>query len=344
MAKAARARFVAQWDSAWQAQYKIPKGFLLLRMQDRFRLTQGKAFKILDEKQRERLAAGITDHLVDLEVTVDAFFDKRTLDQNNLMWALYEVEANEAKDPSVTAESLYDEDMRTLAPVETLAIVAGALSLEELDKLLKRMEIKPRSVVPRAGGVVEIQAIRSSSKWNTREMHEHIESLFRRLAYKGVEIRTSADLGRYWLQWQDYKNAKKIVLNDEPMTAAEYKAKNPSCEACGVFIGPDQGHPSGSGELHHISSRGSGMTSEEEKGRPSDWLHLCVVNGCHALWNEPKGGAEAFVKKFPHLTYKVHTAMKREHRDEVQQGKLDLEPKKEKALRDYDDDPRHPIV
>ena len=167
--------------------------------------------------------------------------------------------------------------------------------------------------------MITIRAIRSSSKFNTKEMVVWIARIFNRLAYNGVGVTNPGEIQNYWHQFKEYVNENKITIHDSILTQAEYKALNPICEGCGEYIAD------GSGELAHIRAIGMGgdRTKEPKRNYSSNWLHLC--RECHGdIWHGK--GAYEFLKLFKHLTYKVNTALNREY-SEIDAGTDELENK-----------------
>lgn len=242
---------------------------------------------------------------VELDLIVEGASSARTLDQNALMWALYEIEADVMNGGrigpgAVTKDELYDRDMEEHAPVVTVEIAKD--QIDAVARLAKIKETRP-SWSREIFAIVDIMI--TSSKWDTKRMALHIDMQFDRLASMGVPMATATDVLHYWREWRRHLNDRKIVLHEELMTEEEYRERNPICESCGKYVGD------GSGILAHISTRGSGVTTAEEKARPSDWLHLCP--SCE-LWRTDsihRGGWTKFIEQAPHLKFKVMRALKR---------------------------------
>jgi len=251
--------------------------------------------------EAEQLKSG---EQAELELTVDKAGSARNMDQNALMWSLYEIEADVDNGGmlgpgAVTKDDLYDRDMREYAEATTIEI-----SADQLDHVKGLAKIKDIRLA--GNGRLEVDVMITSSKWDVIRMAKHIDMLFNRLADKGVPMSEAEDVNHYWREWRQYLNSRKMVLHNEPMTEEEYRERQPNCEACGKYIGD------GTGILAHISTRGSGITWGEEKKAPADWLHLCV--GCELVQSDSihHGGWSRFLEAAAHLRYKVMRALKRQ--------------------------------
>lgn len=92
---------------------KIPsgRGYLLLEIEDEYRAKMGEEVQKIVKRQSDKLADAVSkwnsvppeqrgpepvyrDFLLDLELDMEIHYRKRTVDQNALMWVLYEIEAN----------------------------------------------------------------------------------------------------------------------------------------------------------------------------------------------------------------------------------------------------------
>ncbi len=302
---------VVQWTAQWQAEYKIPKGFILLRYDGRYRRNVATALMKLDEFQKKKLQVSYTlqdfeDALRPIDMTLDIHYKKRSLDQNALMWSLYEIEANELNGGRKSADMetpqhIYDMDMEDFAPR-----ITGTVSLDGIEYLKRQytmVTIDPQSVGPTMANVTIYV---TSSHWNTREMHGHLEMIFDRLSTAGVDLKSTADLSHYWLEWQAAMNEQKIVLHDDLYTVAEYKELVKNCEACGRAVW----HDSIGSSVAHIKAVGMGG-HRENKYHGSEIMHLCDIP-CHQKFDNGKGRDKS-LKEWPHLTYKISTALNRDY-------------------------------
>lgn len=324
-----KAKFVGNFRVIWQQLFDIPKGFVLLKYKPVYRKTLGELLKKLDEIQNTKEKAlkdsstkfTEEEFLRDLEVTIEFNYRKRTLDQNRLLWSLYEIESNEQnggmkgyKEQMVTPEELYENDLFEFGVREGIETKRKYLTMYlneyrvveyieykdqkyEKNKFLKEMVSDDETIY--------IRVVRGSSKFNTKEMAEWIDMLFNRLAYHGVSVTNPGEILNYWHKFRQHVNDNKIDESDKIMTQEAYKEKHPVCEACGINV-IQFGH------LAHIKAIGMGNKRQKEphKNYSSNWLHLCP--DCHIGIQHQQGWAP-FLEKYPHLKYKVGKALKREY-------------------------------
>jgi hypothetical protein len=307
---------VVHWSAFWQHRYKIPKGYLLLRYAPRYRKNVAAALSKLDEYQKSKLPENYTqqeweDALRTIDMTLDIHYKKRSLDQNALMWSLYEIEANELNGyrksaDMETAEHIYEMDMKTFAPRLQLRIP------EEKLEYLKRTYSMVEILTSTHGGDVEAMVYVTSSLWNSKEMHDHLEMIFDRLSMAGVDLKATADISHYWMEWQAALNEQKVILHDDLYTVDEYKDLVKNCEACGCAVWHDDVGSSAA----HIKAVGMGG-GRVNKYHGSELMHLCDTD--HAKYDNGKG-RDKFLEEFPHLTYKVSTALRRDYGQEEDHG------------------------
>lgn len=331
--------FPASWSADEQKAAGIEKGYLLMKYWPLWRDRLGKFMLKLDAFQKKTLARiiekgivtgnspeAIAQSLRELSITIEYHCRKRTLDQNALKWALYTIEAHEqncghvgAKEQMVQPMELYLADLREYGDIITINDKVSALPQYKADYrvieaiilddgrefTLKGFErLTPFSPDDR----ITIRARKGTSKKDTVEMAIWIERIFNRIAYHGVNITSPEDIERYWEEWRTHLNNKQVILhNDELMTHADYKALNPICEGCKVFIGLE------GGEIAHIKGFGMGGDRSREPARDYPWniLHLC--HSCHisgpTAWHL---GYKTFLRNRPWLRWKVNQAL---HRD-----------------------------
>ena len=327
----AKIKFIANWQKEYQSKINNEKGFLVLKYSDFYRKNLVHLLLKLEEFQQKKKKENpdhqlySDDHLRDLEVSIEFFFKKRTLDQNALMWALYDIEANEMnggqsgdKDQMVTREQLYKNDLEEYSDIDKIKTTKKSLAyyLDQYSYLISiyyddaEMDLEQflELDVDNDEQII-LRVRRGTSKFNTKEMALWIERLFNRLSYHGVAVTNPGEIKKYWQDFKNYINDNKIVLYDNIMTMQEYKDKNPTCEACGDFIG------FGEGDLAHIKSVGMGhdRTKELKKNYSSNWLHLHRTP-CH-LEHWHTEGIDKFLKRYKHLRFKVNTALKREYQE-----------------------------
>ena len=323
-------KILANWSARMQKEFNIPKGFLVIQYKRIYREALGKVLLELNKYQESKYLAlkgkgevfEEGDYLRDLEIDIEYHYRKRTIDQNALMWELYDIEANElnggksgAKDQTVTKDELYLGDLNDYGEHDIITTRRKNYSyfMEEY-KIIEAVVIDNKEYSVQAFLQMELpdeypitlHVIRGSSKFNTKEMSIWIDRQFNRLAYNGVQVTNPGQIKAYWHKWRQYINDQRIVIHDSILTQQEYKALNPICEGCGEFIG------NGTGHLHHIKTIGMGgdRTKEPFKNYASNWLHFCVT--CHIEdWH--KVNYKAFLKDHKWLTYKVLTALNRNY-------------------------------
>lgn len=313
-----KTKFTGYWFSGWYKQFNIPKGFMIIKCDDRYHDVVKQNLIKLDSKQKKRIADS-KNYLIPIDFTLDPIYGKRSLDQNALMWSLYEIEANEHNggmsgniDQNVTSKDLYYADL--LENGEREKIKTSAANFEFYNSEYYILSIyydgtdydleSFNQVQVDIDSKLTINFIRGSSKFNIMEMKKWIDRLFNRLAHMGVSFENSSEIGDYWIKWSQYKNDKKLTISNDIMTKDEYRENNPSCEACGKFI-------VGSGHLAHIKAFGMGAVRSKEltNNYTFNWLHLC--NKCHLELQHQKGW-DTTLKKYPHLKFKVESALKRD--------------------------------
>lgn len=298
-------KFIGYWAKQWQQKFKIPKGYILIKPKDIYLKNLLNKFNILynfQEKKKE---------LRELDINIEYHYKKRTIDQNNLLWALYEIESNEMNagmsgdiKQNISTTELYENDLLTYAPRIIIKTSANELSfLKSQYRIEKENQIKDEK-----GNIkyYEITAILSTSHFTTIQMAKWIDRIFNRMAFNGITCTNPSEIHDYWIKWRQSLSDEKIILHDEVLIGDEYKSLNPTCEATGIFIG------NGTGHLCHIQARGMGGDIIGDKDYSSNWLHLCQE--AHIQTQHQKGWIH-FLKLYPHLKYKVETALRREYQN-----------------------------
>ena len=287
---------VCQWTAGWHVAYKIPKGFILLRYEDKYRKNMAAALMKLNDYQREKEPRAI-------DLTLDVHYKKRTFGANALMWALYEIEANELNGgrrgpDSFTAEQIYDGDMKQFAPTIVVKVAPDGVDL--LRRTYRMVEVKDGDDLKHVYAKIWV----TSSHWTTKEMHDHLEMIFDRLSTAGVSVGDGADVSKYWMDWRQNLNDEKTMLHVEEYTPTGYRTLVKNCEACGRAVW----HEDIGSSVAHIKA--VGMGGPRESSYPgTDLMHLC--DPCHAQYDNGQG-RDKFLENWPHLKYKVETCLKRD--------------------------------
>lgn len=318
-------RYLATWCRDYQKLLTVSHGYVVFKYDDFYRENLGKVLLKIEKWQNRQKEKHPDDYLKELVIDVEYHYRKRTLDQNKLMWALYEIEKNEMnggqsgdKKQLVSREELYMNDLDEFGERETIntkrknlgyylseyKIIEAIITNEGKEISLKKFVKMEVSNDER----ISIRVIRGTSKLNTIEMSKWIERVFNRLAYNGVQVTNPGEIENYWHTWKTFLNENKITLHDEIMTQEEYRVYNPICEACGKYIEP------GTGELSHIKAIGMGGDRDKEPKRnySSNWLYLHAVPCHREHWHSE--GIKKFLKRYKHLTYKVNTALRRNYK------------------------------
>lgn len=271
----AKISFVGNWSSEWQKD--ILTGIIGLKPFESYKKAIGAELKKLDADQKKR------GELRDIEVKIDINYRKRTLDQNALLWSLYEIEASEQDKPAI---EIYNDDLMEFAPRIEMFV-----DPESYQWLKTEYRLIEKEKYDKARNKWYVVVILTTSHYNTVQMAKWIERIFNRLAVIGVT--SSNDIRDYWLKWRGFLDSEKIVLN-EGLTKDEYRVNNPICEACGS--GQDL-------QLAHIRAG-----HHETEDQAWNWLILC--HECHIVIQHSKG-FYVLIKKFPHIKNKVESALKK---------------------------------
>lgn len=279
-------KFLATWSP--ENQIGIPKGTLALEVKKDKIKNLGIFLNKLNEKQSKK------EELKDLEISINAEYQKRTLDQNALMHSLYGILANEMNGNRTIGKDLikplqlYENDLFEMAPRIELKVPNENVNIV---KTIYRL-IEEES--PSDTGFTYLKAIITSSHFNTVQMTQWIENIFDRLAMLGVSFENSSDIAEYWRQHREFIDKNNIQINSGKDIISDYKKANSSCEACGKYIAEN-------GHLAHIKSIGSGGLNKSY-----NFLHLCQE--CHVTIQHQKGWT-FFIEKFPHLEKKIEDAL-----------------------------------
>ena len=308
---------VVQWSAEFHQAHNIPKGYILLRYEPRYRKNIAAALLKLDVWQEKHKTDEPGAELRPIDMTLDIHYKKRSLDQNALMWSLYEIEANEMNggrtkgDELITGEGIYKGDMKAFAP--KLGMMANARQIQLLKRTYSMIEVGEMET---PGGYMTVTIYVTSSHWNTKEMHDHLEMIFDRLSMAGVSVANSADLSAYWFEWRAALNEQKTVLHDGVYTIEQYRDLVKNCEACGSAVW----HETVGSSVAHIKSVGAvGLRIILIPG--SDLMHLCDTD--HAEYDNGQGW-DKFLDHWPHLRHKVEACLGKEIGEPTEQEELEI--------------------
>ena len=215
-----------------------------------------------------------------IEMTMEFWFKKRTLSQNNLLHALCAILSQELSGHNLDADDIYYDLIATYG-----AWRKGAFHEE---------------MIPKRG-----------SEMNTKEFARVIQGAFDELASLGVTMDNSADVKNYWQKFTEFKHEIEaedqevtdiedpaLPPPDDPITA--YRKGTTICEASGKFIGV-YGEDTYIGQVAHIKSKGAGGTDEA-----ANFLHLHP--DVHVPEQHQHGWGE-FLVEYSHLRFKVEKAL-----------------------------------
>jgi len=110
---------------------------------------------------------------VELEITVKAYYDDRTVLENALLWKLYtniaEIMNHESKGPFVTPQNLYDLDMEDYAPIHEIDVPDNLVSAFILVADMGEDNIKGHLVkkIDNGDGTHHLVFRETSSFWDT---------------------------------------------------------------------------------------------------------------------------------------------------------------------------------
>lgn len=283
----------ATFKATWYTGTEIPKGVIA------FRIDHGDLYAAR-EAARSWQKLGMRDAPFSVKVT--PWKAKRNLDQNALMWALYEIEADvqnggRTGPGTVQPMDLYERDVRDYG--KRVEMVVDDAHVPWITEEYRFVELKEML----EGGKTRLVVIVSSSKMNTAAMASWIDGLFHRLAEHGVPMGSGADLVRYWQDWQSARPAE----DDVQMSTEEYRAGHTICEATGEYLiqTAKDGRSVNVGHVAHIAAKGMGGDIEGLKDRAGNFLMLSWQ--AHRFQHDV--GWTKFVATYPHLRRKVRAAL-----------------------------------
>ncbi len=114
-------------------------------------------------------------------------------------------------------------------------------------------------------------------------------------------LECQADIKDIWILWYDARGKmERDPLDGTYSSIEDYKAKHPVCEACGVWLGDDEG------QMAHIVPQGNGGSDE-------DWnrLRLCTK---HHMFCVHQNGLGQLRVKATHLKWKIDKSLERHGR------------------------------
>lgn len=119
---------------------------------------------------------------VELEITVKAFYDDRTVSENAMLWKLYsmiaEIINHENPRARVTPQSLYDKDMEDYATIHEIDVPANLVSAFCIMAEMGEDEIKGHFVskYDNGDGTIHLVFQETSSFWDTVRFSDLIKA------------------------------------------------------------------------------------------------------------------------------------------------------------------------
>lgn len=227
----AKIKFPSRWIMPLQKLLNtIPElknsgwGFLLLCYNKKeYRKPVGHYLMKLDEWEKNH------NDTREINVELDIRYKERSLDQNALMWALYDIEAKEQNagmvgsvEQMVKREELYEADLDQWGEKDIVKTEVRRLhyylthyrlvryQVSELSGfILINKEIRNSLMVFSPDVKITLQITRGTSEYNTVEMARHIEGIFNRLS-QTVGISDTGQLAEYKRSHEKFKVKYKI--------------------------------------------------------------------------------------------------------------------------------------
>lgn len=135
--------------------------------------------------------------------TFDWRKNKRTIDQNALMWKLLTIYAdaiNGGRKGGTTPEELYMKMLSKYGIAEFLMVLPEAeATLKEIFRVVQKVDVRDYNGVE----MCVFKCYLGSSKYDTKEMSELIEGIFDELAMIGVDASTSVEVSEYYKEWRN---------------------------------------------------------------------------------------------------------------------------------------------
>lgn len=146
-----------------------------------------------------------------VSVTFDHQKNHRSLDQNALLWKLLTIYADAlggGRHGDVQPEEIYYQMLNKYGVAQFHVILKEAV--DTLRALYRDVKVIDDAVVVRNGKRTPakvVKCILGSSQYDTSQMSQLIDGVFDELAAIGVDVNTSREVGDYYDQWQQFKEA-----------------------------------------------------------------------------------------------------------------------------------------
>lgn len=202
-------RAVAKWNPKDSERYRLERGqgLFLLRVEPEFRERWGKELHRLRKHQEEAHIKALgedpraleADSLTELEVTVEIFYRKRNLEQNRLMWKLYEIEANwingtplyragywskKLPERIITPEEIHQDDLETYC--EKTEYFVPKDSLFAFRRGVEYELGKVKKAEPVSAETVRVEVWKTTSFLNRKEFSQWVDRIIDRIEDSGL--------------------------------------------------------------------------------------------------------------------------------------------------------------
>ena len=147
----------------------------------------------------------------DVSVTFDYRKNHRSLDQNALLWKLLTIYADAlggGRHGDVQPEEIYYQMLNKYGVAQFIVLPKEAVN--DLKSLYRDIKVIDDAVVVRNGKRTPakiVKCILGSSQYDTAQMSQLIDGVFDELAAIGVDVHTSREVGDYYDQWLQFKEA-----------------------------------------------------------------------------------------------------------------------------------------
>ena len=147
----------------------------------------------------------------DVTVTFDYRKNYRSLDQNALLWKLLTIYADAiggGRHGDVQPEEIYYQMLNKYGVAQFHVVLKEAVDM--LRALYRDVKVIDDAVVVRNGKRTPAKVVKcivGSSQYDTSQMSQLIDGVFDELAAIGVDVHTSREVGDYYDQWLQFKEA-----------------------------------------------------------------------------------------------------------------------------------------
>jgi len=207
-----RLRALATWNDLEISALGLPRGqgYLVLKLSEDYREPFAKELTRLKGQQVKRHqraleknpGANYADSLIDLELDLQIYYRKRSINANALLWALYTIEANWANGNSayregylskrlpghvITPEDLHDDDCEVYCEKSKYKIKRAdkfaftrAMALADMGKVVKTWDL------PDEPDLIAAEVWKTTSFLDTKEFSTWTSRVIDRIKFGGI--------------------------------------------------------------------------------------------------------------------------------------------------------------